>query len=86
MAQESRTLKDMKPASRVTIEFGRKVLKSQAQADLRVGAVVDLEAFVDDYVELYADGQWIARGRPVVIDGKLGVKVQESLGGQLFAR
>lgn len=64
----------------VCLEFGRKTLQRDQLGRLRAGEVIDLDAFVDDYVDVYADGKLIARGRPVVVDGKLGVRIQESTG------
>ena len=71
--------------ARVRIEFGRAVLPGDQMDDLKTGNVLELDAFVDDYVDLYADGKLIARGRPVVVDGKLAVRVQETFSAQLPA-
>ena len=68
---------------RVTLEFGRKVMTTDRVEELKVGSIVELDAFADDYVELYADGRLIARGRPIVVEGKLGIRVQEVLGGHV---
>jgi len=67
----------------VRVEFGRKTLPAVEARELRSEAVVELSAFADDYVDVYADGRLIARGRPIVVDGKLGVRVQESPGGRV---
>ncbi len=67
----------------VRLEFGRKVLTADKARELKPGSIVELDAFADDYVDLYADGCLIARGRPIVIDGKLGIRVQETLGGRV---
>ncbi len=63
----------------VQVAFGQKTMTRDEAEKLRLAAVVELDAFADDYVDVYADGQLIARGRPVVVDGKLGVKIQEAL-------
>lgn len=63
----------------VSLEFGRRTLQSEQRGQLKVGSVVELGAFADDYVDVYADGRLIARGLPIVVDGKLGIRVQESL-------
>ncbi len=63
----------------VRLGFGRKILRGDELRNLQVEAVAELDAFVDDYVDVYADGRLIARGRPVVVEGKLGVRVQESM-------
>ena len=65
---------------RIRIEFGRANLSSEELDSLREGDVVELEAFADDYVDVCADGRLVARGRAVVVDGKLGVRVQEAIG------
>ena len=65
----------------VRLEFGRCSLQADQVDGLKPGGVVELDAFVDDYVDVYADGRLVARGRAVVSDGKLAVRVQESLTG-----
>lgn len=75
--------KDKQVRSQVRLEFGRKILQADQHDKLAAGAVIELDAFADDYVDVYADRRLIARGRAVVIDGKLAVRVQESLTGQL---
>jgi len=67
----------------VHLEFGRKVIPAAQARELEADAVIELSAFADDYVDVYADGRLIARGRPIVIDGKMGVRVQEALGGRI---
>ena len=64
----------------VRIEFGRKSLQVDAATDLKPLDVIELDTFVDDYVDVYAAGRLIARGLPVVVDGKVSVRVQETLG------
>ena len=66
---------------RVELAFGRTTLSAQQREELQAGTVVELDAFVDDYVDVYADGGLIARGRAVVVDGKLAVRIQEALVG-----
>ena len=69
----------------VQVEFGRAALSAKRASSLRAGTVLELDAFADDYVDVYADGQLVARGRPVIADGKLGVRIQESLIGGMTA-
>ena len=69
----------MQESCSVCLGFGRKILRGDELRNLQVEAVAELDAFVDDYVDVYADGRLIARGLPVVVDGKLGVRVQESM-------
>ena len=74
---------DVRGRCPVRLEFGRKRLGADQAQDLGANRVVELDSFVDDYVEVYADGRLIARGRPVVIDGKLAVRVQEALASSM---
>ncbi len=67
----------------VQVEFGRAQVESEQASRLQRGAVVELDAFADDYVDVYADGRLVARGTPVVVDGKMGVRIQEMLLGEL---
>jgi len=67
---------------RVELSFGRATLDSKTSAELREGDVVELDAFVDDYIDVCADGRLIGRGRAVVVEGKLAVRIQEALAGQ----
>jgi flagellar motor switch/type III secretory pathway protein FliN len=74
-------IEDKRDAYRVRVEFGRKIVQSGHRDDLLGGGVVELDTFADDYVGIYAENRLIARGKAVVIDGKLGVRVQETLIG-----
>jgi len=67
----------------VRLEFGRKLLPAGRISGLKAGSVIELESFVDDYVDVYAGEQLVARGRAVVVDGKLAVRVQEPQIGPL---
>lgn len=75
----------------VSIEFGRALLPAVSAAEgpverielLVPGSVVELSAYVDDYVDVLADGRLVARGLPVVIDGKVAVRVQESFAEEI---
>jgi len=71
---------------RVFLSFGRKSLDAEQAADLAAGDVVELDCFVDDYVDLYVGGRPVARGRPVVIDGNLALRIQETLEPPLASR
>jgi len=70
-----------KATSTISIEFGRRMFWDGESAKLAVGQVVELASFADDYVDVYADGRLIARGLPIVVDGRLGIRVQESFIG-----
>jgi flagellar motor switch protein FliN/FliY len=64
-------------AIRLRIELGRARIRCDASADLRTGSVVPLDNAASDSVAIYADGQKIARGELLAIDGKLAVRVVE---------
>ena len=68
------------PQCPVYVRLGRKTLTGERARDLQAGALVELDDFADDYVEVIADGCLIARGTPLVVDGKLAVRVQEAIG------
>jgi flagellar motor switch protein FliN/FliY len=61
------------------IELGRARIGAEEASKLRAGAVVPLDGEADDLVEVYADGKPIARGELMVIDGKIGVRVVETM-------
>ncbi len=69
---------DTNTCCRVCVEFGRTTMPAEQVDQLKAGQIVPLEAFADDYVELWADGRPVARGRLVVVEGKIAVRVQES--------
>ena len=66
----------------VRIEFGRRWLPAEQAEQLDVGAVVALEAGADQHVDVYVDGTLVARGEPIVLDGKLAVRLREVLSDQ----
>jgi flagellar motor switch protein FliN/FliY len=61
----------------VTLRFGQRHLTLREVLDLTSGAVVELDRQVDEPVELLLDGEVIARGEAVVIDGNYGLRVSE---------
>jgi flagellar motor switch/type III secretory pathway protein FliN len=61
----------------VRLEFGRQWLPSGPAGRLGADAVVELDAPAEGAVDVYADGRLRARGEPVVVDGKLCVRVRE---------
>jgi flagellar motor switch protein FliN/FliY len=64
----------------VRIEFGRRAVDGAAAAALEPGNVVALEAAAEELVDVRVDGRVVARGKPVVIGGKLAVRVTEIIG------
>lgn len=61
----------------VTLRFGRRQLTLREVLELTSGSVVELDRQVDEPVELLLDGQVIAKGEAVVIDGNYGFRVTE---------
>ena len=59
------------------IELGCVCLDRDAASKLRTGAVVPLDNSAYDPVAVYADGELIARGELLEVDGKFGVRVVE---------
>jgi flagellar motor switch protein FliN/FliY len=63
----------------VTLRFGRRQLTLREVLELTSGSVVELDRQVEEPVELLLDGQVIAKGEAVVIDGNYGFRVTEVL-------
>jgi flagellar motor switch protein FliN/FliY len=63
----------------VTLRFGQRHLTLREVLDLTSGSVVELDRQVDEPVELLLNGEVIARGEAVVIDGNYGLRVSEVL-------
>jgi flagellar motor switch protein FliN/FliY len=63
----------------VTLRFGQRHLTLREVLDLTSGSVVELDRQVDEPVELLLNGEVIAEGEAVVIDGNYGLRVSEVL-------
>lgn len=63
----------------VTLRFGRRQLTLREVLELTSGSVVELDRQVEEPVELLLDGEVIAKGEAVVIDGNYGFRVTEVL-------
>ncbi|MEN6404909.1 MAG: FliM/FliN family flagellar motor switch protein [Thermoguttaceae bacterium] len=61
----------------VRIEFGRARPRRDEVQKLRVGDIVPLDNHATDLVGVYANGRLVARGEPLVVDGRIGVRVVE---------
>ena len=59
------------------IEVGRIWLWAQDVARLEAGATVVLDAPVDGDMAVHLNGRLVARGEPVVVEGRMGVRVRE---------
>jgi flagellar motor switch protein FliM len=64
------------------IEFGRTRLPGDEVARLRSGSVIALSDLTAGPVGLYAGARLVAYGEPVVVDGRLGVRVLQLAGSQ----
>ena len=62
-------------ATAVQIVFGRRTLRAAEADALDVGSVVPLDVGAEGPVGLYVDGRLAARGEPVVVEGRLAVRV-----------
>ncbi|MDA8345043.1 MAG: flagellar motor switch protein FliN [Thermaerobacter sp.] len=58
-------------------ELGRTRRKVEDIIGFGPGSVVDLDRMVGDMVDLYANGQWVARGEVVVVEDNFGVRITE---------
>ncbi|MGD9722849.1 MAG: FliM/FliN family flagellar motor switch protein [Pirellulales bacterium] len=61
----------------LTIELGRTELSRGAAQQLAAGMVVPLDKLADDLVDVFLNGQLVARGEIVVVDGSFCVRVVE---------
>lgn len=59
------------------IEVGRAWLWAHDVARLEAGATVVLDAPADGDMAVYLNGRLVARGEPVVVGGRMGVRVRE---------
>lgn len=64
------------------IELGRTRLPRRQAEALKNGALLALDTLAGEPVAVLADGRLIARGELVVLDGKLAVRVTETMGKQ----
>jgi flagellar motor switch protein FliN/FliY len=64
------------------IDFGRTRLRGDEVARLRNGSVVALSSSTAEPVELHAGGRLVAYGEPVVVEGRLAVRVLQLAGSQ----
>ena len=68
------------------VQLGTTAIETQTAAGLRPGLVVPLDQFVTAPVEVFADGDPIARGELVIHDGLYMVRVTETLVGRRSSR
>ena len=61
----------------VSIRFGETEMLLEDIVKLGVGSVIELNAAIDEPVELIVNGKSLARGEVVTIDGLYGVRITE---------
>lgn len=61
----------------VRVEFGRQKLPLTELSNMAAGGVIELDCHCDEPVAVRAGGRIIARGQAVVVDGRLGVRIEE---------
>lgn len=66
----------------VTLRFGKRRMLLREILDLNPGAVIELDRQVNDPVDVLLDGQVVARGEAVVLNGNFGLRVT-SLGSEI---
>ncbi len=59
----------------VTVELGRRKLPLADLLSLTTGSVIELEKYVGEPLEVYANGRLIAEGEAVVIDEQFGIRI-----------
>jgi len=61
----------------VSIRFGETEMLLEDVVKLGVGSIIELNATIDEPVELIVNGKSLARGEVVTIDGFYGVRITE---------
>ncbi len=61
----------------VRAELGRTRRKVEDIIRFGPGSVVELDRMVGDMVDVFANGQWVARGEVVVVEENFGVRITE---------
>ncbi|MCK4602365.1 MAG: FliM/FliN family flagellar motor switch protein [Phycisphaerae bacterium] len=70
---------------KLRISFGTAWLSPQEIARLAPGSVIELNSRAEADVEVYAGGRYAARGRPMVVDGSLAVRVRKAFSNRVSA-
>jgi hypothetical protein len=64
-------------ARSVRVCFGRRWVSPELVSQLQAGSIVELDSAAEAPAEVYADGRLAGRGSPVVVDGKLGIRLEK---------
>lgn len=61
----------------LTIELGHAVLTLAEVQQLRAGAMISLQEYLDDPVTIYAGSKLVGRGEMLLIEDQLGIRITE---------
>lgn len=61
----------------ITVEVGRSRMTIQDLLQLGQGSVVELEKLAGEHLDVYVNGQPMARGEAVIVNEKFGVRLTE---------
>jgi len=61
----------------VSVEIGRSKILLRDLLNMGPGQIVELDKMADDPLDLYVNSRLIARGKPVKIGNKFGIKLTE---------
>jgi flagellar motor switch/type III secretory pathway protein FliN len=61
------------------LELGRRWIGALPASALAPGSVIEIDARQDDPVAVYAAGQLIAKGAVVTVEGKLAIRIRETV-------
>lgn len=66
----------------ISVEIGRTKMLIKDLLKLNQGAIIELEKFAGEPVEIYVNGKLMARGEVVVVNDRFGVRVTEIISAQ----
>lgn len=66
----------------ISVEIGRTKMLIRDLLKLNQGAIIELEKFAGEPVEIYVNGKLMARGEVVVVNDRFGVRVTEIISAQ----
>ena len=76
----SSTRRGVPQTGSVQVELGHATLTREEADRLKAGDVIPLDQLVDDAIDVIIDHRVAARGQLVVVDGLLGIRVEELSG------
>ncbi len=66
----------------ISVEIGRTKMLIKDLLKLNQGAIIELEKFAGEPVEIFVNGKLMARGEVVVVNDRFGVRVTEIISAQ----